>query len=131
MTKHNRRIFLRGLGGACVAAPVLTSLKPMRAQAAGAPKRLIIMMSHYGCITTKFFPTKSHGQLAATDLAGTSLEVLTPYVDKLLLPRGIRGMNEWTSTMNRGQGNDPHTNVAGSFLTCQPITPNSDDPFDF
>jgi hypothetical protein len=40
-------------------------------------------------------------------------------------------MNEWTAQMQRGQGNDPHTQVAGSFLTCQPVTPNSNDPFSF
>ena len=33
--------------------------------------------------------------------------------------------------MTRGQGNDPHTQVVGSFFTCQPVTPNSNDPFSF
>jgi hypothetical protein len=134
MTKPiNRRIFLRGLGGACVAAPFLGSLagRAAKAQAAGAPKRLIVMFTHYGCLTTKFFPAKSHGPLTAADLESTTLKPLAPYVDKLLLPRGIRGMNEWTSGLVRGQGNDPHTQVGGSFFTCQPVTPNSDDPFSF
>jgi hypothetical protein len=40
-------------------------------------------------------------------------------------------MNEWTSTMERGQGNDPHLNAVGSYFTCQPVTPNSNDPFSF
>jgi hypothetical protein len=129
----NRRIFLRGLGGACVAAPFLTSLKSNRAQAAasGPPKRLIMMFTHYGCITNKFFPASSHGPLTAASLEPTTLKHLAPFAAKLLLPRGIRSMNEWTASMNRGQGNDPHTQVAGSFFTCQPVTPNSNDPFSF
>ena len=60
MTKQlNRRIFLRGLGGACVAAPFLGSLKgnEVKAAATTAPKRLNVMFTHYGVITNKFFPT--------------------------------------------------------------------------
>jgi hypothetical protein len=86
------------------------------------------MFTHYGCITTRFFPKKSHGALTEADLAPTTLKHLAPYVDKLLLPRGIRAMNEWTIDMARGQGNDPHLQTAASFLTCQPVTPNSNDP---
>jgi hypothetical protein len=89
------------------------------------------MFTHYGCITTRFFPANSHGPLSVDDLAPTTLRHLAPYVDKLLMPRGIRGMNEWTGTLVRGQGNDPHTQVVGSYFTCQPVTPNSDDPFSF
>jgi len=136
MNKHvNRRIFLRGLGGAVVAAPFLSSVAEREAKAqsaaAATPTRLIAMFTHYGCVTTRFFPKKSHGALTAADLTGTTLEALSPYVDKLLIPRGIRAMNEWTATMARGQGNDPHTQVAGTFFTCQPVAPNSDSPFDF
>lgn len=143
MTKHlhfplSRRIFLRGLGGAIVAAPFLGSVweraakaASMPAAAAGAPKRLIVMFTHYGCITNNWFPTKAHGQLTAADLMPTTLAPLAPYASKLLMPRGIRSMNEWTARMTRGQGNDPHTQVAGSYFTCQPVTPNSNDPFSF
>lgn len=135
MTKKsiNRRIFLRGLGGACVAAPFLSSLghRSAIAQPTTAPKRLIVMFTHYGCVTTRFFPTKAHGALTADDLTPTSLKSLAPFVNKLLLPRGIRAMNEWTAGMDRGQGNDPHTQVAGTYFTCQPVTPNSDNPFSF
>ena len=129
----NRRIFLRGLGGACVAAPFLSSLagRGVRAQATPLPKRLIVMFTHYGCITTRWFPTKSHGALTADDLAPTTLKHLTPYLDKLLMPRGIRSMNEWNIHMTRGQGNDDNLQVVGSYFTCQPVTPNSDDPFNF
>lgn len=118
-----------------MAAPFLSSLAERAAKAQGqetaSPKRLFVLFTHYGCITTRFFPKKSHGALTAADLEPTTLKHLAPYVDKLLMPRGIRAMNEWTADMRRGQGNDPHTQVAGSYFTCQPVTPNSDDPFSF
>ncbi len=129
----NRRILLRGLGGACVAAPLLSSISDRGAKAAPAAphKRLIAMFTHYGCVTTRFFPAKSHGPLTAADLVSTTLAPLLPYVGKLLIPRGIRAMNEWNPTLVRGQGNDQHLQASGSYFTCQPVTPNSDDPFSF
>jgi hypothetical protein len=138
MNKYmNRRIFLRGLGGAIVAAPFLSSIAEREAKAmslpaaASVPKRFIVMFTHYGCITNRWFPTKSHGQLTADDLTATTLAPLAPYASKILIPRGIRSMNEWTARMVRGQGNDSHTQIAGSYFTCQPVTPNSNDPFSF
>lgn len=139
----DRRTVLRGLGGALVTAPFLGSIWERRAKAAGDagavaganPKQLIAMFTHYGCITNNFFPTKSHGALQTSDLMPTTLAPLASHVGKLLIPRGIRAMNEWTANNNgmggRGQGNDPHTQVAGSYFTCQPVTPNSNDPFSF
>ena len=88
-----------------------------------------MMFTHYGFITTRFFPERSHGALSAVDLEPTTLKHLAPFVNKLLLPRGIRAMNEWTTSMSRGQGNDPHLQAAASLLTCQPVTPNSNSPF--
>ncbi|MDQ2647808.1 MAG: DUF1552 domain-containing protein, partial [Myxococcota bacterium] len=41
----------------------------------------------------------------------------------------IRSMNEWTQDLSRGQGNDMHGTASGSFFTCQPLTPNSNDPW--
>jgi hypothetical protein len=113
--------------------PFLGSIAP-RSAGAGAvapPRRFIGMFTHYGCITTRFFPKKSHGPLTEADLAPTTLKHLVPYVDKLLMPRGIRAMNEWTADMTRGQGNDNHLQPAASILTCQPVTPNSNDPWSF
>ncbi len=135
-TRFHRRMFLRGLGGAVVAAPFLPSVweRQARGQAAGAAKTFIAMFTHYGCITTKFFPAKSNGALTASDLTN-SITPLAPYAAKLLIPRGIRAMNEWTQSNSngggRGQGNDPHLNPCGSYFTLQPVTPNSNDPFSF
>jgi hypothetical protein len=128
-----RRILLRGLGGAVVAAPFLGSVgdRSARAQAVPAPKRLIAMFTHYGCRTTRFFPTVFDGQLSAADLEATTLKPLARHAGKVLMPRGIRAMNEWTSGLTRGQGNDPHLQVAASYFTCHPVTPNSDEPFSF
>ena len=137
MIQLNRRIFLRGLGGAVVAAPFLGSLFERSARANFvAPKRTIVMFTHYGCITNKWFPAKLDGELTAEDLAPTTLAPLAPYAKKLLMPRGIRTMNEWTmdnkgAGHGLGQGNDFHVNATGSLFTCQPLTPNSNDPFSF
>ncbi|WP_437525160.1 DUF1552 domain-containing protein [Sorangium sp. So ce726] len=129
----NRRIFLRGLGGAALAAPFLSSVweRDAKAQSASGGKTFIVMFTHYGCVTNKWFPTKTQGELTAADLEATSLASLAPYAKKLLMPRGIRSMNEWTANLKRGQGNDSHTQIVGSFFTCQPVTPNSNDPFSF
>ncbi|HET7538592.1 MAG TPA: DUF1552 domain-containing protein [Polyangiaceae bacterium] len=136
MVDFNRRIFLRGLGGAVVAAPFLGSLFERSARANTAPKRTIVMFTPNGCITNKWFPAKLDGELTAADLMPTSLAPLAPFSKKLLLPRGIRSMNEWTAANNgagkgRGQGNDVHTQVMAAAFTCQPVSPNSNDPFSF
>jgi hypothetical protein len=138
MTHLNRRIFLRGLGGAVVAAPFLSSLleRSVKADATPAPKRTIVMFTHHGCITNNWFPLKLDGELTAEDLKPTTLAPLAPFAKKLLMPRGIRSMNEWTMN-NRGagtglgQGVDVHMQVVGSALTCQPVSPNSNNPFAF
>ena len=137
MNYTNRRIFLKGLGGALVAAPFLPSLfeKTAYAAAPGPAKRLIVYFTHYGCVTNQFFPKKLDGDLTEADFADTNIKALAPYYKKLLLPRGIRSMNEWTASntgagKGRGQGNDPHTQVTGSYFTCQPVTPNTNSPFD-
>jgi hypothetical protein len=134
IAKHNRRLFLRGLGGAVVAAPFLGSVAERVAKGQDTPiptpRRLILMFTHYGCLTNRWFPVNSHGPLTAEDLTGTSLEALAPHVGKLLMPRGIRAMNEWTEDLSLGQGNDYLTQVCGSYFTCVPVTPHSDDPFD-
>ncbi|MGK4007359.1 DUF1552 domain-containing protein [Sorangium sp. So ce1036] len=129
----NRRIFLRGLGGAVLAAPFLSSVweRTAKADTTAPAKTFIVMFTHYGCITNDWFPAKTQGELTADDLKPTSLAALAPYAKKLLMPRGIRSMNEWTANMSRGQGNDSHTQIVGSFFTCQPVTPNSNDPFSF
>ena len=128
----NRRILLRGLGGACVAAPFLPSIFESEAKAQGttvtAPKRLIVFFTFHGCLTNRWFPAKSHGTLSIAEYqAMTTLAPLAPFAHKLLMPRGMRAMNEWSFNGTLGQKNDPHTNPAGSMFTCFPLTPNSSE----
>jgi hypothetical protein len=63
-------------------------------------------------------------------MAMDTLQPMAPYAKKLLMVRGIRSMNEWSNEGSYGQKNDPHTQVNGSFFTCQPVTPNADSGFD-
>ena len=71
-TSFNRRVLLRGLGGAVIAAPFLSSVAERTAKTQGlppppAPKRLIVLFTHYGCLTNRWFPAKSHGPLTRSD----------------------------------------------------------------
>jgi hypothetical protein len=118
----NRRIFLQGVGGAAIAAPFLSTLfsRPAIGQSVGDPRRLIVFFTHYGCITNRWFPTISNGPLAAADYMGTTLEPLAPFAAKLLMPRGIRAMNEWSFQQELGQETDPHTQVMNAFFTGCP-----------
>lgn len=118
----NRRFFLKGVAGACLSAPFLSSVHEKWAKAAGAatapPKRFVVFFTHNGCLTNRWFPTKEDGPLTAADLTGTYLEVLAPMVDKLLLPRGFRSMNQYGQI----QAIDPHDQAMGSKLTCATIS---------
>jgi hypothetical protein len=130
--RFNRRTLLRGLGGAVVAAPFLSSVvgRKTKAQSAPsmsseAPKRLIVYFTHYGCLTDRWFPALSHGPLSMADYAAMqTLYPMAPYADKLLMVRGIRAMNEWSFQGTLGQTTDPHTQVCGSYFTCQPVAPS-------
>lgn len=121
-TMH-RRLFLQGAGGAVVAAPFLSTLgiKPAIGQTAANPTRIITYFTHYGCITDKWFPAKAHGELTPEDLEGTSIKALKDHYAKLLIPRGIRGINEWTFGREFGQETDPHSQVMASYMTLQPV----------
>ena len=102
MKTFNRRVMLRGLGGAAVAAPFLPSVAEREAKAQGmtatTPKRLIVFYTHYGCLTTRWFPKLSHGPLTTADyMAMDTLKPMAPYANKLLMVRGLRSMNEWSN----------------------------------
>ena len=66
-------------------------------------------------------PQVEDGALNAAALAGTTLEPLTPFVDKLLVPRGLRAINQYGT----GQTIDPHAQAAASKLTCALIDTTS------
>ena len=122
--KHlNRRIFLQGLGGACVAAPFLPSVHERWAKAQGVapdkPVRSIIYFTHNGCVTDYWFPNAESGAVDEAALAGTTLEPLTPFAKKLLFPRGLKAYNSYGEI----QTVDPHDQAMGSKLTCATIDP--------
>jgi len=124
MNSLNRRLFLKGVAGAALAAPFLPSVHEKWAKAQGVstapPRRLVVFYTHNGCLTNRWFPKKEDGALTAADLTGTYLEVLAPHVDKMLIPRGFRSLNEYA----RGQSIDPHDQAMGSKLTCDVIADN-------
>jgi hypothetical protein len=115
-----RRRFLRGVAGAALAAPFLTSLRrPAHAQAATPPRRLVIFYTNNGCLTNRWFPKVENGAIDAGALTGTTLEKLSPFASKLLFPRGL-------AMFPRGTINgyfDPHDQGMGSKLTAAPIDP--------
>jgi len=115
----NRRFFLRSAGGLLLAAPFLPSLgqRSARAHALARPRRSVIFQTPCGCLTNRWFPKVEDGPLDANALAGTTLEVLTPFVKKLLVPRGLRSINAYAVT----QFIDPHDQAMGSKLTCAPL----------
>ena len=81
----NRRIILKGLGGAALAAPFLSTLnRPAHAQAATIPKRLVIFYTNNGCIVPKWGPTTPDtGALDPASFTGTTLEWVGPVASKL------------------------------------------------
>ncbi|HEY7374422.1 MAG TPA: DUF1552 domain-containing protein, partial [Polyangia bacterium] len=127
----SRRLVLRGLGGAAVAAPFLASVVEREAKTQGMPappppKRLIVFYTYCGCLTNRWFPALSHGRLTRDAYAAMrTLAPMAPYADKLLMVRGIRAMNEWSFEGTLGQKNDEYTQVCGSYFTCHPVTPNA------
>ena len=76
----NRRLLLKGVAGAALTAPFLSSLlpRPVRAQAATNPRRLVIFYTNNGCLTNRWFPKVENGPFDAAALLGTTLEPLSP-----------------------------------------------------
>jgi hypothetical protein len=57
-----RRLFLKGVGGAALATPFLSSLEtPAKAEGPAAPRRLVIFYTQNGCLTNRWFPTVEDG----------------------------------------------------------------------
>jgi hypothetical protein len=113
-----RRLFLKGFGGAALAAPFLSSLQgPAKAQATAPSKRLVIFYTQNGCLTNRWFPKVESGAVTSADMLGTTLEPLASLAPKLLFPRGL-------AMYPKGTINgyfDPHDQGMGSKLTCAPI----------
>lgn len=122
----NRRLFLRGVGGAALAAPFLSSLagRTTKAQELATPRRLVIFYTNNGCLTNRWFPKVEDGVLTPESLQGTTLEGLAPLASKLLFPRGLSMYPRGQYTVDGIQYFDPHDQGMGSKLTCAPIDPS-------
>src|SRR5262249_42275149 len=113
----NRRIFLRGVAGAALAAPFLSSLGPRRARAqAKPPTRLVIFYTNNGVLTNRWFPTVANGPIDANSFPGT-LKPLAPFAPKLLFPRGLGMYPRGAYQVNGKSYFDPHDQGMGSKLT--------------
>ena len=116
-----RRIFLKGVAGASLAAPFLSSLEgTASAQEGASPRRLVIFYTNNGCLTNRWFPKVENGPIDAAALAGTTLAGLSSFAPKLLFPRGL-------AMFPKGTINgyfDPHDQGMGSKLTAAPIQPD-------
>lgn len=128
----NRRLFLRGIGGAAIAAPFLHSLgqRPLRAQEVITdPRRLVIFYTNNGCLTNRWFPDLGgpDGTVTSESLASGTLAPLADKADKLLFPRGLRmALNSFSVKVDAKEYFDPHDQGMGSKLTCAPIDPEGD-----
>lgn len=85
-----RRHFLRGVGGALVALPILPSLQPAYANTK-APRRLMIMFQPCGIDVKTFWPKTPPGALSDASLEATGLAPLQGMTAKLLVMRGMHG----------------------------------------
>ena len=123
MTTMNRRIFLRGVAGAALAAPFLSTLGVGRAQAqAKSPTRLVVYYTNNGVLTNRWFPTVENGPIDGNAFAGT-LKPLAPFAPKLLFPRGLAMFPRGQYMVNGKAYFDPHDQGMGSKLTCAPLDP--------
>jgi hypothetical protein len=119
-------LLLKGVAGAALAAPFLSSLQePARASnPAPKPRRLVIFHTCAGCLTNRWFPKVEHGTVDADSLSGTTLEPLTPFAEKLLFPRGLAMFPRGLVTVNGTSYFDPHDQGMGSKLTAAPLDPS-------
>lgn len=87
----SRRGFLRGAAGVAVGLPLLESIGagPLQAQTNAPRKNFLCFHCSSGVNIDDFRPPV--GALRPDTLANRGIEVLTPYADRMLIPRGIHG----------------------------------------
>ena len=120
----NRRTFLRGLGGAAIALPLMPSLgirNAYAAEAAGAltadgfPKRFIYFFHPNGTMPADFWPTP--GATPRDFQLNTILQPLQAYREKLWIAKGV---NLTSGGSEFGPG-EPHQRGMGALLTGRPL----------
>lgn len=120
-TSTTRRNFLRGVGGAALGLPLLSSLSGRVFAAPGDPiKRMVIFFTPNGVNMDDFFPSVMNGAITPESLQGRALAPLASFSDRLLVPRGIhmapRGFG-WDDVPG-----DDHMKGMACKLTGQPTT---------
>lgn len=119
-----RRRFLRGLGGAAIALPLLSTGLGRRAfaenppgsmTADGFPKRFVYFFHPNGTIQDSFWPTAGATERDFT--LSSILSPLEPHRDKLLV---LEGINLDSGGGEYGPG-EPHQRGMGTILTGRPL----------
>lgn len=110
MRVSRRDLLMRFGPAALLVWPIVRSTRPTQAQGTDAPRRFITFFSSSGVHQNFFWPNGTTGTAASGsyDVTGTTLEGLAPYLDDIIIPKGIR--------MNRG-GADSHNEGSTSILT--------------
>lgn len=88
MNHLSRRRLLQGLGASAALAPLLPI--PAGLAATGSLRRLLLVFTPCGTTLDRWRPTPGPAGEHDFDLAGTSLESLQPYQDRLLLIDGLK-----------------------------------------
>lgn len=116
----SRRTFLRGLGGAAVALPLLPSMFARDAFAQSTfPKRFIYFFHPNGTMQESFWPTP--GATARDFVMSPILAPLQPHREKLLV---LEGLNLAAAGAQYGPG-EPHQRGMGALLTGRPLQEGS------
>lgn len=119
----SRRWVLRGLGGVALALPVLESLKPRRAEAAGETVEPFVIFFRQACGVAaagttqeigsepeRFWP-KNFGALDANNVGGRALDELTAHLSQMLVVKNVN--------MNNFAYGDGHARGALQGLTAR------------
>ena len=111
-----RRNFIKGAGGVIVGLPFLESL----AYANESTKRFLVFFQCNGVNMEQFFPQL--GNITAETLSSTSLNPLSGFAEKLLIPRGLEMSPRGWDNSNPG---DDHSKGMGHKLTAMPLIEGS------
>jgi hypothetical protein len=108
MRKLDRRRFLRGLGGAALALPLLESLDVRPARAQAFPRRLVIVFTANGMPVSSWKPTGSEKSFTLSPI----LAPLTGHQKDLIVLSGVDMESSY-----HGVGDGMHTNGMAHMLT--------------
>ncbi|MFN3198437.1 MAG: DUF1552 domain-containing protein [Bradymonadia bacterium] len=114
----NRRAFLRGVGGAALTVPMMGLRQHARAQTAGGPRRLIIMVHPQGTLHDAWTPS---GEGRGFELSQI-LQPLAPHRDRLLVLSQID--NVVRREQRQGNGHNP---PGRTLLTAFPFAGSMDN----